>query len=259
MNFRLDEYAHLNSCLHQWYPQYKLIGLGSLMAGFAAVEDWGLVPGMLAITVILYGCSRLPLSFLLTRLKYPSFFLLMIVAFLPFVAGDTILWQWHFISIKREGCLSLFLISSRFFSITITALVLLGTTPFLTLIKSLRSLGLSVILSDMLLLSYRYLFEIGSELEMMKKASQLRGFQPRKLSGRNLGIFAALLGSLLIRSYEQSERVYLAMKLRGYGYQFAHPQKFNQPSVITERDRIYLMVFLGMAGGLILAEVLVFN
>lgn len=259
MNFRLDQYAHLNSHLHQWYPQYKIIGLGSLIAGFATVEDWRMVPGMLAITAILYHCSRLPLSFLLTRLKYPSLFLLLIVAFLPFVAGDTLVWQWHFISIKQEGCLSLFLISTRFFAITITGLILLGTTPFLTLIKSVRSLGLSVILTDMLLLSYRYLFEIGSELEMMKKASELRGFQPQKFSVRNLGIFAAVLGSLLIRSYEQSERVYLAMKLRGYGYQFAHPHKFNQPSVITERDRIYLMVFLGMAGGLILAEVLVFN
>jgi cobalt/nickel transport system permease protein len=52
---------------------------------------------------------------------------------------------------------------------------------------------------------------------MMRRATVLRGFRPRQLSRRNLQVYAALAGSLLIRSYQQSEQVYKAMQLRGYG------------------------------------------
>jgi cobalt/nickel transport system permease protein len=72
-------------------------------------------------------------------------------------------------------------------------------------------------LADMTLLAYRYLYEIGDDLETMRTAMGLRGFQAHRLSGRALGALAALAGSVLVRSYEQSERVYKAMVLRGYG------------------------------------------
>lgn len=69
----------------------------------------------------------------------------------------------------------------------------------------------------MTLLAYRYLEELGEMLTTMQRAMKLRGFQPRQFSSRNLRIFAQLTGSILIRSYERSQRVYQAMILRGYG------------------------------------------
>ncbi|MGL6283509.1 MAG: CbiQ family ECF transporter T component, partial [Microcoleaceae cyanobacterium] len=39
----------------------------------------------------------------------------------------------------------------------------------------------------------------------------------RKFTRKNLEIYATLVGNLLIRSYEQSHRIYQAMQLRGYG------------------------------------------
>jgi cobalt/nickel transport system permease protein len=69
----------------------------------------------------------------------------------------------------------------------------------------------------MTLLSYRYLFEIGSDLARMETAMRMRGFRAARLSMRGVGNLAALAGSLLVRSYERSDRVYRAMILRGYG------------------------------------------
>ena len=85
MKFALDEYAHLNSPIHRWDPRYKLIGLIALIFAFASVTDSHLIPAMLLVAGILYAISKLPLSFLLKRLRYPGFFLLGIVIFLPFV------------------------------------------------------------------------------------------------------------------------------------------------------------------------------
>jgi cobalt/nickel transport system permease protein len=88
----------------------------------------------------------------------------------------------------------------------------------------MRSLGLPAILADMLLLSYRYLFEIAGNLAQMQRSMRLRGFQSRGHrwlvpNWQDLNRLASLAGTLFIRSYEQAERIYQAMRLRGYGTQ----------------------------------------
>ncbi|WP_071516550.1 cobalt ECF transporter T component CbiQ [Geitlerinema sp. PCC 9228] len=223
MKLGLDDYAFLNSPVHQWEPRYKLVALLALIFAFAFVEDIRLVVPMLLVTGILVFCSQLPLSFIWRRLRYPGLVLVGMVALLPWVAGDTVLWQWGFLKFRLEGWLSLLLIASRFLAIVITSIVLLGSMPFLTTIQTLRSLGLPAILADMMLLSYRYLSELGDTLHAMNRAMHLRGF------GHNSGSFfflpnfkemrmlASLAGTLLVRSYEQAEQVYKAMRLRGYG------------------------------------------
>jgi cobalt/nickel transport system permease protein len=189
-----------------------------LIVTFASIRQLWLVPVMISITAFIFLMSRLPLKFLIARLHYPGWFLLAILLLMPLTTGQTILWQWGDIALRREGLLAMLLIVSRFLCILTLGLVLLGTTPFLTLVQSLRSLRLSPILTDMLLLTYRYLFEIGKTVTTMQRSMQLRGFQPqRSYHPQLLWRWASLIGTLLVRSYEQSERVYKAMRLRGYG------------------------------------------
>jgi cobalt/nickel transport system permease protein len=224
VKFNLDEYVYLNSPIHTWEPRCKLVGLTMLIFAFAFVEDWQLIPLMLAVTVVIYALSKLPWCFLQSRLRYPGLFILAVVAVLPFASGSTILWQWGALTLRQEGLLAVILIGGRFFSIVTLGLILFGTTPFLTTVKTMRSLGLPNLLADLLLLSYRYLFDLAEMLATMRQAMRLRGFQSRRPSqgwfipnSKDLQQFASLTGTLLLRSYEQSERVYQAMRLRGYG------------------------------------------
>ncbi|MDX2230027.1 MAG: cobalt ECF transporter T component CbiQ [Leptolyngbyaceae cyanobacterium bins.349] len=224
MRVEFDLYRDRDSWIHAWEPRCKVLGLVGLIFAFAFVQSlWLLVP-MVLVTLTLYGLSQLPMSFWLQRLRYPGLFLLGIVALLPFFAGQTVLWQWGWLTVYREGCAAVVLIAGRFLCIVTIALILIGSTPLLTLLKALRSLGISPILTDMTLLTYRYLADIGDTLTTMRTAMRLRGgdrptrrgFIP---SGQYLTQIAHLTGTLLIRSYEQSERVYKAMRLRGYGLQ----------------------------------------
>ncbi|MEM8611609.1 MAG: cobalt ECF transporter T component CbiQ [Cyanobacteria bacterium P01_H01_bin.105] len=211
-----DTYATLHSPLHRWWPRAKLVGLGTLMLGFAAVQQIQLVPICLLVTVVLYALSGLPWSFLRSRLRYPGLFLLGMVIALPLLSGSTVLWQWGPFAIRQEGLLAMGLIAGRFFSIVTVGMLLLGTTPLLTLIDTLVSLGLPPLIAEMALLAYRYLFDIADQLDHLRQAMRLRGFQPggNRQSWHQL---AAVTGTLFVRSYEQSERVYKAMRLRGYG------------------------------------------
>lgn len=254
MNIQFDDCTDLNSWVHQWDARFKVIGLVGLMMTFATVRTLWLLPGMILIVGILYWLSRLPLSFLRARLRYPGLFLVGIVLFIPWLSGQTPLWQWGPMTLWQEGLLLSVLIAGRFLCSVTLGFIVLGTTPFLTLVKALGSLGVPALLTDMMLLSYRYLFEILANFDRMRRAMALRGFRsvssPQRFSWRSpqpsgaqssgtavtrerfsprtlmnqITIIATLAGTLFIRSYEQAERVYQAMRLRGYGYR---PRQFT--------------------------------
>ena len=234
----LDHYARLDSPLHRWPAREKLLGLGGLILAFSTVNRLSLLPFMLATTALLFSLSRLPLSFLLSRLKLPGTFLLAVALVLPFFpaqgAGiDTqsaiasspppidILLQLGPFTLYRSGVIALTIIVARFVCILTLGLLLFGTAPFMTTVQALRRLGLPPILADMILLTYRYLYEISDSFRTLRIAMRLRGFRARRLNRMTLQILSSLAGSLLVRSYEQSERVYNAMRLRGYGKQRA--------------------------------------
>lgn len=247
----LDKYAHLRSSLHRWDPRYKLVGLITLMFAFSFVQDLRLLPAMLAVTSGLYAASRMPLAFLLTRLRTPGVFVIVVAILWPFISGTTVIARIGPLSLRQEGTLAMGLIVVKFISILTISLVLFGTAPFLTTIKALRALGLPPILGDMTLLAYRYLYEIGNDLKTMERAMGLRGFRAQWLSSRALGVLASLAGTMLVRSYEQSERVYKAMILRGYGHS-SHPRdQFHRMVCIRAHPRDWaglVGVFLVAAG-----------
>ena len=249
MKLGIDEYAYLDTPLHRWEPRYKLIALMVLIFTFSFVRDLRLLPAMLAVSGVLYIISRLPFSFLLGRLRLPGFFLLAVVVLLPLLSGTTVLFRIGPLAVKEEGCLEMLLIVVKFVCILTTGIVLFGTTPFLTTVKAVRVLGLPFILADMTLFSYRYLYEIGDYLRTMETAMRLRGFHNRHLG--SLGILASLVGTILVRSYEQSERVFKAMILRGYG----QPVSFRDEFQVYFRDLAGLFIVILVAAGFVTAEI----
>ncbi|MEM8674298.1 MAG: cobalt ECF transporter T component CbiQ [Cyanobacteria bacterium P01_G01_bin.67] len=252
MKLVLDRYAYLDSPLHRWQQEYKLVGLLSLIFAFAFIQTLWLLPIMVVITYVLFTLSRIPVSFLLKRLRYPSWFILAVVILLPFISGNNVVLQLGNLAIKSEGCWQALLISVRFFCILTVSLVLFGTAPFLSSIKAMRSLGLPRVIVDMTLLSYRYLEELGATLTTMQRAMKLRGFQPRGFNRRNLKVFAQLTGSILIRSYDRSLRIYQAMILRGYGSQHKFAQKPPQFKLNLNDRQSLLATLLTVSAGVVL-------
>ena len=258
MKLALDQYAHLDSPLHHWHQALKLVALGALIFAFAFVKTLALLPVMVIITGIVLRLSQLPLKFLLSRLRYPGLFIAAIVLVLPLVSGETVIWEYGGIAIRQEGLLAVVLIVTRFICILTVSLVLFGTAPFLSSIKAMRSLGLPVVIVDMTLLAYRYLESFGDTLTTMQRAMKLRGFQPHRFNPRNARLLASLIGSLLVRSYEQSQQVYQAMILRGYGYGLSQQQTGLRGALqeATPAMQFWFWFTCAIALTLIMAEVL---
>ncbi len=238
------------SPLHRWETRSKLVALVALMFAFASVSHLWLLPPMLLVTAALYALSRLPLSFLLHRLRHPAPFMLAVVLLLPFTGGSTMVLLPGPLALHQEGTRAALLIVCRFISIMTLSMVLSGTSPMLHIIRAMRSLGLPALLTDMMLFFWRYLHDIAGNLGRMQTAMRLRGFRARRLSRRTLTTLAALIGTLLIRSYEQSERVYRAMRLRGSGA--ARPVCSRARA--TPNDTLALAGVVLLALGFVLAD-----
>lgn len=253
MKLSLDRYAYLKSPIHSWQQEYKLVGLLSLIFAFSFVKNLVLLPVIIIIALVLFCLSRLPLSYLRSRLRYPGWFILAVVCLLPFTAGQDVIWQYGWLSIKQEGCRTALMIVVRFLCILTVSIVLFGTAPFLRSIKALQALGLPRAIVDMTLLAYRYLEELGETLNRMQRAIRLRGFQHEKINRRQLQVTASLVGSLFVRSYERSHKIYHAMILRGYGSQSVSKRSFWKQNLSqTNYSHLCATVICLLLAGIIL-------
>jgi cobalt/nickel transport system permease protein len=109
--------------------------------------------------------------------------------------------------------------------ISVQAAVLLTfSTRFVDLVEALRQLRLPPIMVGVISFMYRYLAVLTDEATTMLRARSARSAQ---VSGHGGGsvvwrarVVGHMVGSLFLRAYERSERVYAAMQSRGFTGEF---------------------------------------
>lgn len=203
--------------LSRWDPRFRIVALLVLAFAISSVGSPRPLPLAVAIVAVFVALSGVAPRRLLARLRYPSLVVLALVAMLPFLTGTTPAGTIGPLTLTAEGLEASLLVAVRFYCIVTLALVLLGAAPLLVNIRALRALGVPDIIADMALLTVRHIEVHREDMRHMRNAMRLRGHDPARLSWRNLRTLSWLTGSLLLRSHERSDRVYKAMRLRGYG------------------------------------------
>jgi cobalt/nickel transport system permease protein len=106
------------------------------------------------------------------------------------------------------------------------ALLLAFTTPFHDLVDGLRQLRLPRIMVAIISFMYRYLSVLSDEATRMARARASRSADPDGRGGGSImwraKVTGSMVGSLFLRSYERSERIYAAMQARGFEGEFRH-------------------------------------
>lgn len=213
--------------LSRWDPRFRIVALLLLAFAVSSVTRLHLLPLVAALTASLVVLSGTSPKELARRLRYPSLVVLALVALLPFLSGATPVAGIGPLTITAEGLEAALLVAVRSCAIMTLAAVLLGAAPLLVNIRALRALGVPDIMADMALLAIRHIELQAQEMRRMRIAMRLRGHDARRFSPRNLRMLSWLAGSLLLRGHERSERVYQAMRLRGYGSAARPPDAFR--------------------------------
>ncbi|MCF6178065.1 MAG: energy-coupling factor transporter transmembrane protein EcfT, partial [Geopsychrobacter sp.] len=135
------------------------------------------------------------------------------------------------------------LIILRAASVALLMEPLLATAPLPKTLAGLSCMGVPERISELLLISHRYLYVFIHEARRMQISMDVRGF--RKATNlatlRSVGNY---IGMLFVRSFERTERVHMAMLARGY--QGRWPQPFQFKSVTSDYLKALLVVGSGM-------------
>lgn len=130
------------------------------------------------------------------------------------------------LTVSGEGLVMFATIAAKSWLSVQAALLLTYTTPFHDLIDALRDLHLPRILVAIVSFMYRYIAVLGEEASRMLRARAARSATVAGASGGSLrwraGVTGSMVGSLFLRSYERSERIYAAMQSRGFDGTFPH-------------------------------------
>jgi cobalt/nickel transport system permease protein len=92
-------------------------------------------------------------------------------------------------------------------------LLLIATTPFTDISAQLAALRVPKIICLQLIMTYRYIGLLLREAALMTTAYLLRAPRQRGIRMKDMGSF---LGQLILRSTGRAERIYQAMKCRGF-------------------------------------------
>lgn len=173
----------------------------------------------LACTASLAMVSGLRLAPAARRLAGLNGVMLLLAAVVPLSVEGTALfalgsWTW-----SREGLLLAATIALKANAILLAVLVLLATLDLVVLGHALHHFYVPEKLVHLLLFTVRYIDVLEQEYGRLREAMRLRAFRPG-LSSHTYRSFGYLIGMLLVRSVDRSERIVAAMKCRGFQGKF---------------------------------------
>jgi cobalt/nickel transport system permease protein len=123
--------------------------------------------------------------------------------------------------------------------LAITALI--GTMDAVTLGHALAHFHVPWKLTQLLLFMVRYFDVLGREYARLRAAMRVRCFRPA-MNGHSYRTFGYLVGMLLVRSFDRSERVLAAMKCRGF---HGHYYMLDHFAFVPRRDvPFYAAIFV---------------
>jgi cobalt/nickel transport system permease protein len=215
------EAADRGSLLHRWDVRCKIVTILAYSFMVAALQHIGSALVAIAISCLVLVVSRASLSRVTMRLLAIAGFVSMFLVVMPFTVpardGDTVIVinQMMWLGFNMRGLLLAATIAAKAVAITLLMEPLLSTAPLPVTLQGLSRLGAPEIIGQMVLLSYRYLHVFRHEARRMSAGMQVRGFRKRT-DIATLRAVANFLGMLFVRSFERTERVFDAMRARGY-------------------------------------------
>lgn len=239
--------------LHRWDVRAKILTL--LVYSFAVASLRNLLPALFAIILSLaaMAIARVSAVRVLSRLLALSGFLGMLLVLLPFTvpahSGDTIFLFGgiHWLGFNVRGLLLAVTIAAKAVAIALLMEPFLATASLPVTLNGLARLGLPEMVGQMVLLSYRYVHVFLQEARRMAAGMRVRGFRKRT-DIHTLYAVAGFLGMLFVRSFERTERVFDAMRARGYAGRFPEQGEFR----LRGRDILLASAWI-LAGGALIA------
>lgn len=222
----MEELAEGRTMVHRIHPMPKMITTIFFLVVVISIDKYnvsGLMPYFF-YPILMMALGEIPYRPVFSRLLIALPFAFFAGLSNPFLdretalvlAGIPISW----------GLLSFASILIKTVLTVMAVLILIATTPMDRLAHELIRLRIPKIFVMQIMLTYRYLGLLIAEAGNMTTAYHLRSSRQKGIRLEHAGTF---MGQLLLRSFDRAEKVYVAMKLRGFNgeYHFALSEKMK--------------------------------
>ncbi len=193
---------------------------------------------VLAVAVPAAFLAPIPLGQILRKLIPLNVFMLFMILVVPLSTPGSAWLQIGPFSASREGIGQALLIAAKGNAVMLWAAALLGPLEANVLGHALHHLRLPRRLVQLLLFTIRYIDVLEREYRRLRTAMRARGFRPR-LNRHTYRSYGYLIGMLLVRSLDRSERILAAMKCRGFQGEFYVLDHFR----FSGRDAVFAAGF----------------
>lgn len=185
-----------------------VVSLQQFIALFAAM----------ATALMLLMLADMPFKRTLRRMIAMDSFIIFMLVLLPFTVPGETMFTLFGLNGSWEGFYQGARIALKANAIVLMLLTLVSTMESTTLGHTLYRLKMPVSLVQLLMFTVRYIDVLHQEYHRLRTAMKARGFHPQN-SRHTYRSFGYLVGMMLVRALERSERVLDAMKCRGFSGQ----------------------------------------
>lgn len=251
-----DHYHNQETAAHRLDPRVKVVMVAVFILSNALLPD-GAWYAYLLTGLLLWTAGRvaqLSFGFMFKRslIELPFVLAALTVLFtLPGTAVFTTHVGQHTLSISDTGLIRFFSILVRSWLSVLAAIWLTATTPFPDLLHALRHLRVPHILISIISFMYRYLFVLADEAMRLLRARESRSARFDAVKGGGslwwrAKVAGGMVGQLLLRSLERSDRVYNAMLARGYQGQLLTmtPHQMQQRDWVVGGTAVFLLLLI---------------
>jgi len=247
--FNFEELSEGKSFIHLLDPRIK-IAITAFFSTTVALTDsfLSLIPAAFLSFVLIFF-TGLKWKVVFRRVLPVYGFMILIWFSLPFTISGTGLFSLGRLQASREGIIQAFRITIKFTAILFMIISLIATIRVSALFHALNHFRVPKKLVYLTMFCYRYIHVLHREYLRLLNAMKIRGFKP-KTGIHTYRSYAYLVGMLLVRSYDRSERVYKAMLCRGFRGTFYMLDHF----VMEKKDLYFLALSFIYIAGVILIE-----
>jgi cobalt/nickel transport system permease protein len=202
-------------------PVAKLIAIIGMIIASLLITNVSYMLAICAVPIVLVAASRIPLKHFFTRTALIPAFAAVISIPVLFLTAGTPVWAASLsginLAITLEGATRFAIFTVRVWFCVASLTLLILSTGFDKTLKLLSSVKVPTLIIQLFSLTYRYFFVSIEEAQSVLIAKEARTYvHKRSLNLQSLKDLGSIIASLFIRTYERSERVYLAMKARGF-------------------------------------------
>jgi cobalt/nickel transport system permease protein len=220
----IDHYAlNGSSMIHKAQTASKAVLAVLLLSSIIISQDIYRLLGVVLVLLGLFLVARIPIWHIGHLALYPAFFSIFFA-----------------ILTAQQSWVNGLVIMTKAVGAALTMLLLITTTPYVDLF-ALFSLFMPSLLVDIFLMTYRSFFILLDKISQLIRSIRIKGgYTPWQVI-KNFRTISAMLGTLIIQSFEMSERMYRIYELRGYNGKI--PIR-KEPGNLTKID--FTMMALGL-------------